>query len=107
MQRVLHHTNRLQLELHEAHTTYTKVWRLHEPPVVKQSSSNRDDNDVSDDVSGDGDTPLSTTVSNGHTLHTMPTPPSYVDQWNEHRVGGISWRGCHCLQQTVQLSAAQ
>jgi hypothetical protein len=35
------------------------------------------------------DTPLCTTVTNGHTLHTMPTPRSAVDQWNEHRVGGM------------------
>jgi hypothetical protein len=57
---------RLKLELQEVHTTYTKVWKLHEPPiaVVKTLSSssrtdesnndeNNDDNsdDVSDDVS--------------------------------------------------------
>jgi hypothetical protein len=103
---------RLKLELQEVHNTYTKVWELHEPPVkaakVHTNSSNssnsngsndNDDNnsddmndemdDVSSDVSDDGDTPLSSTVANGHTLHTMPTPHSAVDQWNEHRVGGM------------------
>jgi hypothetical protein len=45
-------SHRFKIELHDVHTTYTKVWELHEPPVVNTpsiSTYDEDDDNNSDD----------------------------------------------------------